>query len=82
MSKYEIIVHEIKTDGLPDMDNLTGRVAFIWDGAICSGWPLYLDDPSDPESLLWEASEDEMGRVKFHGVTHWVEFPKPVWKLS
>ena len=70
----EIIVHEIAKDGLPDMDNLTGRVAFIFDGCIVSGWPL-----DDGES--WEANSDVGRHGTFTGVTHWVEFPAPVWEL-
>lgn len=35
-TEITIMVHDIATDGLPDMENLIGRVAFIWDGAIVS----------------------------------------------
>lgn len=35
-----IIIHEIATDGLPDMERLALRVAFLHDGCIISGWPL------------------------------------------
>ena len=36
----QIIIHAIEEDGLPDMERLTLRVAFIFDGCIVSGWPL------------------------------------------
>jgi len=82
--QYTVIVHNIATDGYPDMsnDDLVGRVAFIWDGAIVSGWPLHVDpaDYSTPFSGVWESSEDHMGG-SFEGVTEWVEFPEPFWSL-
>jgi hypothetical protein len=40
MKQIPIIIHEIVVDGLPDMDRLAGRVAFISDGCVVSGWPL------------------------------------------
>lgn len=73
MNEFTIKVHEIKTDGLPDMDKLVGRVAFVFDGCIVSGWPLRKGD--------WEANSDVGKSVKFRGVTHWVEFPVHVWNL-
>ena len=86
-----IKVHEIADDGLPDMENLTGQVAFIFDGCIVSGWPL---DPTDPDitayedfgwdpddGVLWEADDDVGQGRPMGGVTHWIEFPEPVWEL-
>ena len=46
----DIIIHEIAIDGLPDMDALTARVAFLVDGCIVSGWPL----PRDEFSHLYD----------------------------
>lgn len=71
-------LHEIATDGLPDMDSLTGRVAFLFDGCIVSGWPL---DEREDGVTLWEADSDVGRLTKFYGVTHWIEFPLPlhVW---
>lgn len=74
----EIIVHEIATDGLPEMGQLTGRVAFIFDGCIVSGWPL--DDVGMPG--LWEGNIAVSHNRPFGGVTHWVEFPVPVWEIE
>lgn len=76
-----VIVHEVAADGLPDMEELTGRVAFIFDGSLVSGWPLK-HGPAATEQL-WEADSD-VGRAVpgFAGVTHWVEFPVPVWELT
>jgi hypothetical protein len=74
----EIKVREIATDGLPDMDNLTGRVAFIFDGCIVSGWPL----SPEGDEVPWEADSDVGRSEKFYGVTHWVEFPVPVWDMT
>ena len=76
-----VTVHDVATDGLPDMDSLTGRVAFIFDGCVVSGWPM---KPGDSDELWdegeWEADSD-VGRAwqRYGGVKHWVEFPVPVW---
>lgn len=91
-----VTVHEIATDGLPDMNALVGRVAFIFDGNIVSGWPLVpremrregLDiGPSILEhaaqgDVLWEGDSDVANHLKFSGVTHWIEFPVPVWDIA
>lgn len=83
MSKDIIaIVHNIKEDGLPPKDGLTGRIAFIWDGAIFSGWPTSLDDPSDPDSMKWESSDSSIVMRQVVGVTHWIELPVPAWELE
>jgi hypothetical protein len=84
-----IRVHAIAEDGLPDMDALTGRVAFIFDGCIVSGWPLHVDryarrtTPGFGEYHgQWEANSDVGHTRPFAGVTHWVEFPVPVWEIE
>ncbi len=74
----EIKVREIAVDGLPDMDSLTGRVAFIFDGCIVSGWPV----GPEGEEMLWEANSDVGRHGTFGGVTHWVEFPVPVKNMT
>lgn len=81
MREAKIKIHEIATDGLPPRDSdgnlpdhLVGCIAFIWNGAIVSGWPINGTD-------LWESDEDAMGVRPFSGVTHWVEFPVAVWDL-
>ncbi len=93
MSKqYTITVHTIAEDGLPPKDfeqaGLTGRVVFIFDGCLYSGWPLtdegpdgydeQADDPEDPEEVEWEDSETAQ---KFGGVKKWVELPVAGWDL-
>lgn len=86
MSKqYTIIVHTIKEDGLPPKDfeeaGLTGRVAFIFDGDIYSGWPAYGEDqemPDDPDEIVWEESEHAH---KMMGVEKWIELPVAGWEL-
>lgn len=79
MKEVTIKVHSIAEDGLPDMAVL-GQVAFIFDGCVVSGWPLYSgpDRNEGPYSGYWEANSDVGRTVKFIGVTHWVEFPEPV----
>lgn len=78
-------VHAIAEDGIPDLDddNLAGRVAFIFDGCVVSGWPLHTNpqDHTTPYSGMWEADSD-VGRGRpFRGVTHWLEFPVPIWDI-
>lgn len=76
MREITVRIREIATDGLPDPDTTVGRVAFIFDGCVVSGWPA-ADGPSH-----WEADSDVGIPGKFDGVTHWLEFPEPVWKLE
>lgn len=84
-------VHQIASDGLPDMNfdgsDLIGRVAFIFDGSIVTGWPLDIKEHADvydrygwdgSEGALWEADSDVGHTRPFGGVTHWVEFPLPL----
>ena len=69
--KAEIKIHLIAEDGLPNMDELTGRVAFIWDGDIYSGWPI--DEAySLEDGSTWEVSEGPF--LPKSGVHAWVEF--------
>lgn len=72
-SSLLVTVHEIQTDGLPDFsdDDLVGRVAFIFDGCIVSGWPLI----RGPGETRWEADTDVGHNIPLSGVTHWIEFP-------
>lgn len=77
-----ITVHEVAIDGLPDMDVLVGRVAFIFDGSIVSGWPMTDDDDVyGYDGQLWEGDTDVSHGRPFGSVTHWIEFPRPVWEL-
>lgn len=83
MSKqYTITVHTIAEDGLPPKDfdeaGLVGRVAFVFDGAIYSGWPTNPGE-EDPNDVVWEDSET--GHT-FTGVKKWIELPVPGWELS
>lgn len=81
-SEMTVKIHEVAVDGLPDMESLTGRVAFIWDGAIVSGWPIGAEFGGVMyDGQLWEPSEDRFGGPVV-GVTHWVEFPYPVWSIG
>jgi hypothetical protein len=67
----------IEKHGLPDMEKLTGRVAFIWDGCIVSGWPLYPEHSHDKGD--WEGNDDVARPGKFRGVTTYIIFDKPMW---
>jgi hypothetical protein len=84
-------VFDIEKDGLPDMNdqNLVGRVAFIHDGCIVSGWPLYNIHLEYPERKLpiygkdaWEANSDVSIVKPFVGVKKYVIFDVPVWDLD
>ena len=73
-------VYVIEIDGLPDMDKLVGRVAFIFDGCIVSGWPLKgIESYYDQED--WEANEDVGRHGVFKGVKKYIIFDKPIWEL-
>jgi hypothetical protein len=79
MKEITVRVHEIAIDGLPDMDALTGRVAFVFDGCIVSGWPL--GQPGWHEGR-WEADSDVGHGRPFSDVTHWLELPAPAYELE
>jgi len=85
----EAILYNIAKDGLPDMDNLTGRVAFIFNGCIISGWPLFevhLKCPGNNYPVYtkndWEANSDVGKTGVFSGVEQYVIFDKPIWDLE
>jgi hypothetical protein len=75
-----VIVHDVEADGLPDMTELTGRVAFLTEGVVVSGWPLI----RGPKERRWEADPDVFGCCPppVAGVTTWLEFPVPVEELT
>lgn len=85
--EISVKVHYIPQDGYPDMSNLTGQVAFLWDGNVVNGWPLdgdggeYEPDLDDDDFLLWAGSSDVARTVEFHGVRYWLEFPEPLWRI-
>lgn len=75
-------VYSIEKHGLPDMSNLVGKVAFIFDGCIVSGGPLrgeedYENAPDD----LWEGNSD-VSFGKFSGVKYYVVFDTEVWNIN
>lgn len=84
----DVLLHAIAEDGLPNMEELTGRVAFIFDGCVVSGWPLDDEDFRPPANydpsmgVLWEANSDVGHNRPFGNVTHWLEFPEPLWVLA
>ncbi len=67
------------------MDALVGRVAFIFDGNVVSGWPL-VGEFAPPEATaygqLWEADSDVGHTRPFANVTHWIEFPRAIWEIE
>jgi hypothetical protein len=79
-----VTLHEVAVDGLPDMKtpDMPGRVAFIFDGAIATGWPVGAQ-PHPEMGHLWQAANDIGDPSKrFGNVTHWLEFPEPLWHLA
>jgi hypothetical protein len=90
MTEIVVKLHTIAEDGLPPLnpdgtgtaDESVGRVAFIYDGCIVSGWPLWHTSPTgQPFADTWEADQDVGHPGPFEDVTHWVEFPRPIWEL-
>ena len=63
MKIIEIKIHNVK-DGLPNMDNLIGRVACIFDGEIVSGSPFPYQEY--PEIYTSEAIEEHTNNC-LHG---------------
>jgi hypothetical protein len=97
MKTLEIKVHEIAIDGLPDMDKMLCRIAFLWDGNIVNGWPItrgsgiLKEDEFKGWPYLWEADSDATshglaakneGSLLFSGVTHWIEFPEQLFVIA
>jgi len=93
MQDMTVIFHEVATDGLPSKTLPPGRVAFIFDGCVVSGWPLDPKDAAfsnayeragvDPrESAIWEGDSDVSNGRTFSGVTHWIEFPLPLAEIG
>jgi hypothetical protein len=83
MRSIEVTVHAIAEDGLPDMNTLTGRVAFIFDGSVVSGWPLGGGEDADQGYIgFWEGDSDVSRGGRFGSVTHWLEFPEAVWQIE
>lgn len=94
MKTLEIKVHEIAVDGLPNHEDrtLVGRVAFILDGCVVSGFYIprgeseevdeVLDKYDPPLSGVWEGN-DTVGHSRLiAGVTHWVEFPAAIGAIE
>lgn len=84
-TQHTITVHTIAEDGFPPQDlaqaGLTGRVAFLFDGHIYAGWPVYREEekqPTDRRKAIWE--ESETGQ-QMRGIEKWIEFPVPFWDL-
>lgn len=76
----KVKVCTIKKHGLPDMEKLVGRVAFLWDGNIINGWPLYPDHSFDKGE--WEGDSDVSRHGTFTGVTTYFIFDKPLWEYE
>lgn len=95
-TELTVRLHAIAEDGLPKMDQLTGRVGFIFDGCIVSGWPLTpetmgaegidfsteIREHANRGEWLWEGNSDVARSTMFANVTHWVEFPAPLWEMT
>lgn len=89
MKVYTIAEHGLPTDDSGDLKpELTGRVAFIFDGCVVSGWPLYNIHLRYPENNYaiytvndWEADTDVGKSGVFTGVEKYVIFEKPIWEL-
>lgn len=88
-TEITVIVHNVERDGVPDMEadrDLVGRIAYVWDGAIVSGWPIGMDVAEESTDLdlgvqYWEPSEGRMGGP-VTGVEQWIELPYPAWSLQ
>lgn len=80
MKEVTIKLCSIAEDGLPDTDKYIGkgRIAFIFDGSVISGWPLAeLGYPSG----VWEGDSD-VSHGQFGGITHYFIFDRPMWEYE
>ena len=73
-------LRDVAVDGYPNMDALTGRVAFIFDGCVVSGWPLY--ELGEDGFRTWEADSDVGRTGAFAGVRKWLVFPEPIHQIE
>ena len=78
MKEITCKVYDIKEDGLYDKndESLNGRVAFIFDGCISSGW--YLDEEDENDGLLWEANDDVGRSNTFGGIEKYIIFDESI----
>jgi len=79
--EIKVNVFETEKDGLPNMDELVGRVAFIFDGNIVNGYPLKGSEDEEYTEFDWEADSDVGRHGVFSGVKKYVVFDKPMWQL-
>lgn len=86
MKEITVKLYDIEEDGLPPEEGITGRLAFIFDGCIVSGWPLYnihIKYPGNDFPMhgkdVWEANSDVGHQGKFVGIKKYVIFEKPMW---
>ena len=80
----KIEIKNIKKDGLPDMSKLKGRVAFIYDGCIVTGWPLKgcKEDLGQFTEDMWEGNSDVGHNSIFKGIKYYVIFPIPLFEIE
>ena len=72
-------LRDVAVDGYPNW-SVRGRVAFIFDGCVVSGWPLYeLDEDG---FRTWEADSDVGRTGAFAGVRKWLVFPEPIHQIE
>lgn len=77
-------IYSIEKDGMPDKSKLSGRLAFINDGDLIMGWPLYQfykDDGRSSETYgkdEWEGSEGG----HFYGIKHYVIFEEAFYNMN
>lgn len=77
--EISVKLFSVEKDGLPDMKDLVGQVAFLMDGNIVSGWPL--DEKDENGNPYWEADSDVGRKGKFAGVKQYMVFDRPIWEF-
>jgi hypothetical protein len=80
VTEITVKIRDVRIDGYPDMDKLTGQVLFIFDGNIVPGWPL--DEGEEDGLRYWEGNDDVSYIRQAWPVTHWIELPVPMWEME
>ena len=79
--KFEIEFHDVKTEGLPNMEKTHKNVVFLHDGSIYSGWPVDCLCKKSWSEVKWEASEDCV-TGHFFGVRYWAYMVDGMFTLA
>lgn len=85
--RWTLEFRDVTVHGLPEISEEHTSVIFLWDGDVCSGWPI-TDCPAgvvprDWRDIEWEPSELSHPRGgNLGGVRFWAYWPKEMRLLA